>query len=116
MSNIVQDMPFSQQIAILSRGCTNDELTEELKEVVKAVRATGKSGTITLKLKVSMLNSRDENVVKLTPNVTTTLPKKPPHETIMFSTADGSLLRDDPVQPELGLQIVDAQKPAIQRA
>jgi hypothetical protein len=46
-----------------------------------------------------MLNTRDENTMKVTPKVTRTIPELDRADTIMFSTADGDLLRDDPAQP-----------------
>lgn len=101
--------PFSQQLAFLSKGCLNDELTELMAEVVKAVRETGKSGSLTLTLKVQMLNNRDENAVKITPAVKSKKPKLAPYETIMFSTGDGDLLRDDPNQRKLPLEEVPAR-------
>lgn len=101
-----KNTPFSQQLAFLSKGCLDDELTEALADVVKAVRETGKPGEITLKIKVSMLNKRDENAVKLTPSVKTKQPEMAPYETIMFSTGDGDLIRDDPNQRKLPLEEV----------
>jgi hypothetical protein len=98
--------PFSQTLAFLSRGSLDGELAEALAEVVKRVRETGKSGELTLKLKVSMLNARDEDAVKVTPAVMTKLPKLAPFETVMFSTYDGSLLRNDPSQRQLDLREV----------
>ena len=98
--------PFAQQLAFLSRGCLDAELTTALASVVRNVRATGKPGKLTLELKVSMLSERDENAVKITPAVTTRLPKLAPYETVMFSTNDGDLLRDDPQQRKLDLRQV----------
>ena len=105
-----KNTPFSQQMAFLNKGMLDDELTEELAELVKKVRETGKSGTLTLTLKVGMLNRRDENAVKITPAVKTRLPEMAPFETIMFSTADGDLLRDDPQQRNLDLEVVPARE------
>jgi ribosomal protein S28E/S33 len=107
MSN--HNTPFSQQLAFLSKGCLDEELTELLSEVVKAVRETGKTGSLTLTLKVQMLNNRDENAVKITPAVKSKLPELAPYETIMFSTGDGDLLRDDPNQRKLPLEEVPAR-------
>lgn len=98
--------PFTQQLAYINRGMLDEELTEALAEVVKQVRETKKQGSITLQIKVSMLNQRDENAIKLTPNVKTSIPQLPQAETIMWSTHDGDLLRDDPIQQKLDLQIV----------
>lgn len=107
MSN--HNTPFSQQIAFMSRGVLDAELTEELASVVKAVRETGKAGEITLKIKVRKLDNRNEDAVRLTPVVSAKVPQLPPYDTIMFSTGDGDLLRDDPHQQKLPLQEVKAQ-------
>lgn len=98
--------PFTQQLAYINRGMLDEELTEALTEVVKQVRETKKKGSVTLTLDVSMLNKRDENAVKITPKVKTSIPELPQAETIMWSTHDGDLLRDDPIQQKLDLQIV----------
>lgn len=98
--------PFYQTLAYLSRGSLDGECAEALAEVVKRVRETGKAGTFTLTLKVSKLNARDEDAVKITPTVSTKLPKLAPYETVMFSTYDGDLLREDPRQQKLPLREV----------
>lgn len=105
---IISQTPFSQQLAFLSKGSLDAELTQALADVVKAVRETGKAGSVTLTLKVGMLNQRDENAVKVSPAVKITTPKLPPYESVMFSTADGDLLRDDPKQRKLDLREVAA--------
>lgn len=110
MSENTDQAPFSQTLTHLSRGSLDGELAEALAEVVKRVRETGKAGELTLKLKVSMLNTRDEDAVKVTPSVSTKLPKLAPFETVMFSTYDGSLLRNDPNQKQLDLR--EVPKPA----
>ncbi len=102
---------FSQQVAYLGRGSLDAELTEALASVVKAVRETGKSGVLTLQLKVSKLNARDENAVKITPRVATKKPELAPYESVMFSTYDGDLLRNDPNQRQLDLQ--EVPKPGL---
>ena len=109
-NTVISATPFSQQLAFLSRGCLDAECTQALLELVKAVRATGKTGVLTLQLKISMLNQRDENAVKVTPAVTTKQPKLAPYESVMFSTYDGDLLRDDPKQRKLDLQVIPAKE------
>ncbi len=99
--------PFSQQIAYINKGTLDAELTEALAEVIKSVRETGKKGAVTLTLNVSMLNTRDENAVKVTPAVKTSKPELDKADTIMFSTANGDLLRDDPDQVQMDLTVID---------
>jgi len=102
----MDNTPFAQQIAYLNRGMLDEELTEAMAEVVKSVRETKKQGTLTLTLKVSLLNTSSEDAVKITPNIKASIPELPRPETIMWSTADGDLLRNDPVQQQLDLKVI----------
>lgn len=104
--------PFSQQLAYLNKGTLDSELTDGITALVKAVRETGKKGTLTLTITCTMLNTRDENAMRLTPSVKTTLPELDRAETIMFSTFDGDLLRDDPQQVQMDLRVIDTQPTA----
>jgi len=100
--------PFNQQLVYLNKGTLNEELTEVLAEVVKAVRETGKTGSLTLTLKVAMFSKANEDVVKISPVVASKVPEGERAETIMYSTADGDLLRDDPSTVRTELKQVDA--------
>lgn len=100
--------PFSEQIAYLAKGSLNDELTEELTELVKLVRLTGKKGTLTLTLEVGMLDKSAEDAMRITGDVKTKPPKMDKPTTIMFSTGDGDLQRDDPDQLNIPLRQVGA--------
>ena len=107
MSETKNTTPFSQQLAYINKGTLDAELTEALAEVIKAVRETGKKGAVTLTLNCSMLNTRDENTMKVTPKVTRTIPELDRADTIMFSTADGDLLRDAPAQVQMDLKVIE---------
>jgi len=107
MSETKNVTPFSQQLAYINRGTLDEELTEALAEVIKAVRETGKKGAVTLTLNCQMLNTRDENTMKVTPKVSRTVPELDRADTIMFATADGDLLRDDPAQTVMDLKIIE---------
>jgi hypothetical protein len=106
----MNNTPFNQHLVHLNRGALNDELTETLANVVKAVRETGKQGSLTLQLKISMLNKRDEDTIKITPTVKNSTPELDRGETIMWSTYDGDLLRTDPDQMNLDLRVIDDKK------
>lgn len=112
MSETKNTTPFSQQLAYINKGTLDAELTEALAEVIKAVRETSKKGSVTLTLNCQMLNTRDENTMKVTPKVTRTIPELDRADTIMFSTADGDLLRDDPDQMQIDLKVIDKPAPA----
>lgn len=100
--------PFTQTLGFLERGMLNVELTEELQKVVKAVRETGRKGTLTLNIDVALMKGHEDAV-----QVSTKVNAKPPvadrAQTVMFSTYDGDLLRDDPVQQSLNLRTVAKQ-------
>ncbi len=104
---------FSTTLSQLNRGELNDELTEVLANVIKAVRDTRKQGSVTLNLKISMLNTRTENQIKITPMVSSKIPELDREESIVFSTADGDVLFDDPNQIKMDLKTVK-EKPAGQ--
>lgn len=112
MSDEPKHAGFSQQISYLNRGALDSECSEALAELIKAVRDTGKKGSITLTLNCSMLNTRDENALRISADVKTSIPKLDRAETIMFSTADGDLLRDDPKQVQMDLRVIDTQPAA----
>ena len=105
----MDNTPFSQHISHLSRGMLEAELTEELAAVVKAVRETRLQGTLTLSLKIKMHSRSDEDTVIISPSVKTSKPKLETAPAIMFSTADGDLLRNDPNQPELELKEISKE-------
>ncbi|MCH8530328.1 MAG: hypothetical protein LAT65_05710 [Saccharospirillum sp.] len=103
--------PFSEQLSYMAKGSVNDEATEKLAELVKAVRTTGKKGSITLKIDVSMLDKASEDAMRLVGSVTAKLPELENPTTVMFSTHDGDLLRDDPEQMALNLRQVGRAEP-----
>ena len=94
----------------LAKGTLNDELTEELADVVKAVRETGKKGSITLKLDISMFDRANEDAIRISPTVSKKQPEHARQDTVMFSTADGDMLRNDPDQEQLDLATVEVVK------
>lgn len=105
----MDNTPFSQQIQHLNKGCADDELTERLAEVVKAVRDTGKMGTITLQLKIKPLNGKDDDALTVEPIIKHTIPEIPQKASVLWSTGDGDLLRQDPDQQELDLTVVGSK-------
>ncbi len=112
-SKMSKQTQFSTTLSQLNRGELNDELTEVLANVIKAVRDTRKQGSVTLNLKISMLNTRTENQIKITPMVSSKIPELDREESIVFSTADGDVLFDDPNQIKMDLKTV-GEKPAGQ--
>lgn len=108
--------PFSQQIAYLGKGAIDEEATDALAQVVQAVRTTRKKGQVTLVIDVSMLDQRSEDSVAIQASVKQKVPQLPSPKTVMFSTHDGDLLRDDPDQQTLELRQVEQPDVTFKRA
>lgn len=89
----------------LRSGRTMNELSEQLGEVIEAVRKTGKSGALTLRLTVKPFSKgkTDEEVQPLAIEdaISTKLPQLERGVTLFFSDAEGGLERNDPRQMSL---------------
>lgn len=72
-----------------------DELTTGLAEVVAAVNDTGKSGSLTYKVKIAPAKGVD-GMVLITDDVTTTIPQEDREAVGMFYVAPGGNLSDFP--------------------
>jgi hypothetical protein len=92
---------FVQTLSDLRRGDLLTELTEQLAELVAAVRATGSGGTLTLTLGVQPAAKGDVGLLFVSDRVTIKLPTAERQPTILYSTADNTLTRRDPRQPDL---------------
>ena len=101
----------------LRNGRTLDELSQQLGEVIEAVRKTGKAGALTLRLTVKPFSKgkTDEEVQPLAIEdaISTKLPQLERGVTLFFSDAGGGLERNDPRQMSLeGLKKVEEPEPA----
>lgn len=97
--------PFADVVRQIDGGVFYDDLTAQLAEVVQAVSATGKTGELTLKLKVKPNGSNSVSIIE---QVTAKVPEPPRGATIFFVTEAGDLLRDDPRQAKLPLRDMKA--------
>ena len=95
--------PFPDMLAELAYGQTLDVLTEEMAEVVNAVRTTGKAGRLTLELTVKPNGAHG---VAITDKITAKRPRDDRGESLFFIDRDGGLHRNDPRQTELPLRQV----------
>jgi hypothetical protein len=92
----------TDQLRDIRAGEMVEELTENLAQVVNAVLATGKKGSLTLKLNVDPA-SKGDAVVTITDDIKVTIPREKKAGTLMFALPSGSLQRQDPRQTELNL-------------
>lgn len=89
--------PFDRILCQIQGGQLVDELTDELTAVLAAVQETGKTGSITLSLKITPQGGMNEQAL-ITPSVKGTKPEKPRPWAIFFINQDHGLQRDDPYQ------------------
>lgn len=108
----VETLSFTQFIDSLHNGMVSDELNEALQEVVKAVRETRKEGNVQINIKLKLNGTVSEDQLKVTPVVSHKAPRHDTPPAVIFSTADGSVTRDDPKQIALELKQIQ-ESPAV---
>ena len=102
---------FPETILQINNGATVAELSEALGKVVAAVRLAGKSGSITLTLKVAPASKRSTDVLMVESQVRLKLPEPERGVSIFYATDDNRLVRNDPKQQQLPLRVVDIEQP-----
>lgn len=88
--------PFADWLLELRKGEAHQELTRRLHELILAIDATGKPGSLTLTVSVQPLKDTG-SAVKVTDTVKTKLPEFARQASIFFSDA-GNLHRNNPNQ------------------
>lgn len=101
---------FTDQLRDFGRGKVAADATERMAELVKRVRETGKSGTLTLEVKVKPA-SRASGAMFISAKIATKLPETGIDETMLFDTPEGALVGEDPAQKKLDLHVAEA--PAV---
>jgi hypothetical protein len=97
--------PFAAVLQEQRQGGAHSELTEGLAEVVTAVLATGKAGSVTLKLNVKP--SKLHGAIEVGDDITVKVPEEDKGESLFFANESGFVSRKDPRQPELPLRKVE---------
>ncbi len=92
--------PFADALIELSGGRTHTELSEQLHDLIAAVRDTGKKGSLTLTITVSRMKNASENTLTVTDDVKAKLPAHDRNVSVFYADADGNLTRRDPNQLE----------------
>ena len=105
-------------ISQLRRGQTAADLAEGLAELVAAVRATGKKGSLTLKLTLAPHAKGDDVILTLSDDVTLKVPRAERGSSIFYATDSNGLVRNDPRQGELRFEVLPGgeRKPDAQKA
>jgi hypothetical protein len=92
---------FVTTLGMLRSGAALPEIDQALAELIGAVKATGKAGSITVTLSVSPANKGANNMFFVTDQVAVKPPKVDREQTLVYATDDNTLSRRDPRQPEL---------------
>jgi hypothetical protein len=97
--------PFSEWVTDHAQGAVDDEMTLALADLVQAVAAHGKKGTVTLKVTVEPAGSGGRTV-ETSCLVEAKAPQPDPEKSIFFVGERGSMERDDPYHKRLPLKRV----------
>jgi hypothetical protein len=104
--------PFDQIVREINGGRLVVELTNELTDVIAAVRRSGKAGEIRLSLKLKPRGDMNQQI-EVVPTVKGTQPEASRPISIFFVNDDNGLQREDPTQYSIpGLQeVMEIEQP-----
>ncbi len=96
---------FAEFLAEFGKGATNRVASERMREIVQACIATGRKGSITIKLEVGAAGG----VAELRAKISVTKPEPALPGGVYFTTDEGALVEEDPRQMKLPSKILDIQ-------
>jgi hypothetical protein len=106
-----QIRPFAELLTILDRGEAHAEASRGLNDLVAAVNDTGKSGSLTITIKIAPLKGSSHQLL-VAASVSVKPPRSEPGAGVFYIDDSNNLTRTDPNQPEIeGLRIIEP-KPA----
>ncbi|WP_423454335.1 hypothetical protein [Ottowia sp. VDI28] len=106
----VDRKPFTEFFKLLEFGNLEAEATDALNDMVHACTETGKTGELTIKIKLKPIGGK-AGQVELDSDVKVKLPQPVRSKTLMFATPDNNLQRENPRQ-----QTLDGLKTPAQEA
>lgn len=99
--------PFAELLTTIDQGSAHAEASRSLHDLVAAVMALGKPGTLTITVKVEPLKGNASQIV-VGAQVSAKPPKSSPAAAIFYVDGAGNLSRNDPRQMVLdGLRVVE---------
>lgn len=93
--------PFAEWLKEQRSGLAASELSEKLAELVEAVTTHGKTGTLTLRIKVAPAGKVGMGTVFVSDDITLKAPEGERPDSIFFVDGDFGLIRNDPRQLSL---------------
>ncbi|BEU21604.1 hypothetical protein [Paraburkholderia sp. 22B1P] len=110
--------PITDTLRHIGGGVLIDQASDKLAELVNAVDASGKGGTLTLVIAVK--KATRGGAMHIAGKVSLKKPAEEPMEAMLFATPEGNLIADDPRQQKLDLKQVpgasDAPPSALKTA
>ncbi len=91
-------MNLVEVISTQRKGRCLVEAQTKLQELVKTCMATGKTGTLTIKLEIKPTD--DDGVVEIGDDCSAKPPKPSTPKSLFYADDQGALHREDPRQPE----------------
>ena len=110
---------FSLFLVELNEGSTHAALTGDLGDLLRTVQATGRAGSLTIKVKVAPAtrsNSGSVDKVTITADRKLELPKPEQPSDFFWLTEDGETSRNHPRQQDLPLRDVSATPQTFKEA
>ncbi|MBG6083271.1 hypothetical protein [Zhihengliuella flava] len=99
--------PFNEFLT--GEQATHRDLSDGLHDLLAAVADTGKSGTVTLTVKVEPDKKAADGIYRITNKVAVKAPVHDAPSRIYYADKTGNLTRNNPDQEELdGLRVVDS--------
>ena len=95
--------PFSEYVRELEAGMIDAEATDLMGELVRAVRDTGKKGSISLKIELVPTDRDGDHIHLSVKDLSISKPQPPRDGQLMYSSGDGDLARHNPNQGRLPL-------------
>ncbi len=100
--------PITETLHHIGGGHFISLASDQMAELVKKVKETGKAGKLTLTITVKNATRGGAMIITGVPKLT--CPADPPSEAMLFATEDGELTTDNPHQRDLDLKDV-SKKP-----
>jgi hypothetical protein len=98
--------PITDTLRHIGGGVFIDLASDKMSELVNAVDASGKGGSLTLTIAVK--KATRGGAMHIAGKVTLKKPAEEPMEAMLFATPEGNLIADDPRQQKLDLKRVEA--------
>jgi len=92
--------PFDHVLREINNGRLIDELTDEMTEVISAIRKTGRAGKISVTLALHPRGPSNEQM-EIRPSIKGTAPELGRPISLFYVNSDDGLQRDDPLQNPL---------------